>query len=168
MADMAERMGGAARAAVAVAVTLVGVAALSLGLLVVGMRWKLPPVLDAVRRLNRSFSNPRVMRTAGTDATQTSVIQHVGRASGRAYETPIDAIPAKTGFLIALPYGNRADWLRNVLAAGSATVITQGETVGVDRPTIVATADVAGHIPAKTLRTLRLFGVSQCLYLEKA
>lgn len=165
---MAERLGGAARAAVSVAATLVGVAALALGLLVAGMRWKLPPVLDAVRHLNRSFSNPRVMRTAGTDATQTSVIQHVGRTSGRAYETPVDAIPAKTGFLIALPYGTRADWLRNVLVAGSATVVTHGESVDVDRPTIVATADVAGQIPAKTLRTLRLFGVSQCLHLEKA
>ena len=82
------------------------------------------------------------MRTAGTDATQTSVIQHVGRKSGRAYETPVDTIAATTGFLIALPYGTRADWVRNVLAAGSATVVTRGERVDVDRPNIVATADV--------------------------
>jgi deazaflavin-dependent oxidoreductase (nitroreductase family) len=108
------------------------------------------------------------MRTAGTDATQTSVIHHVGRKSGRTYETPVDTIAAATGFLIALPYGTRADWVRNVLAAGSATVTTRGERVDVDRPTIVATADVAGQLPAKTLRTLRLFGVSQCLHLEKS
>jgi deazaflavin-dependent oxidoreductase (nitroreductase family) len=165
---MSERMGAAARTAATVAATLVGVGALSLALLVVGMRWKLPAVLDIVRRLNRSLTNPRVMRTAGTDATQTSVIQHVGRKSGRTYETPVDTIPAATGFLIALPYGTRADWVRNVLAAGSATVATRGERVDVDRPTIVATADVAGQIPAKTLRTLRLFGVSQCLQLEKS
>jgi deazaflavin-dependent oxidoreductase (nitroreductase family) len=151
-----------------VAATLVGVGAVSLTLLVAGMRWKLPAVLDIVRRLNRSLTNPRVMRTAGTDATQTSVIQHTGRTSGRVYETPVDTIPAKTGFLIALPYGTRADWVRNVLASGSATVVTRGERVDVDRPTIVATADVEGQIPAKTLRTLRLFGVNQCLYLEKS
>jgi deazaflavin-dependent oxidoreductase (nitroreductase family) len=108
-----------------------------------------------------------VMRTAGTEATQTSIIEHVGRKSGRTYETPVDAIPARTGFLIALPYGTRADWVRNVLASGSATVVTQGDRVDVDRPTVVATADVAGQIPAKTLRTLRLFGVKQCLHLEK-
>ena len=165
---MSERMGAAARTAVAVAATLVGVGAVSLTLLVAGMRWKLPAVLDIVRRLNRSLTNPRVMRTAGTDATQTSVIQHVGRTSGRAYETPVDTIPAKTGFLIALPYGTRADWVRNVLASGSATVVTRGERVDVDRPSIVATADVEGQIPAKTLRTLRLFGVNQCLHLEKS
>ena len=165
---MAERTGAAARAAVALAATLVGVGAVSLTLLVAGMRWKLPAVLDIVRRLNRSLTNPRVMRTAGTDATQTSVIAHTGRTSGRVYETPVDTIPAKTGFLIALPYGTRADWVRNVLASGSATVVTRGERVDVDRPSIVATADVEGQIPAKTLRTLRLFGVNQCLHLEKS
>jgi deazaflavin-dependent oxidoreductase (nitroreductase family) len=165
---MSERMGAAARTAVAVAATLVGVGAVSVTLLVAGMRWKLPAVLDIVRRLNRSLTNPRVMRTAGTDATQTSVIQHTGRTSGRVYETPVDTIPAKTGFLIALPYGTRADWVRNVLASGSATVVTRGERVDVDRPSIVATADVEGQIPAKTLRTLRLFGVNQCLRLEKS
>jgi hypothetical protein len=165
---MSERMGAAARTAVAVAATLVGVGAVSLTLLVAGMRWKLPAVLDIVRRLNRSLTNPRVMRTAGTDATQTSVIQHSGRTSGRVYQTPVDTIPAKTGFLIALPYGTRADWVRNVLTSGSATVVTRGERVDVDRPSIVATADVEGQIPAKTLRTLRLFGVNQCLYLEKS
>jgi deazaflavin-dependent oxidoreductase (nitroreductase family) len=165
---MSERMGAAARTAVAVAATLVGVGAVSLALLVAGMRWKLPAVLDIVRRLNRSLTNPRVMRTAGTDATQTSVIAHVGRTSGRAYETPVDTIPAETGLLIALPYGTRADWVRNVLASGSATVVTHGRRFDVDRPTIVATADVEGQIPAKTLRTLRLFGVNQCLHLEKS
>ncbi len=165
---MSERIGAAARTAATVAATLVGVGALSLALLVAGMRWRLPAVLDMVRRLNRSLTNPRVMRTAGTDATQTSVIHHIGRKSGRTYETPVDTIAATTGFLIALPYGTRADWVRNVLAAGSATVATRGERVDVDRPTIVATADVAGQLPAKTLRTLRLFGVSQCLHLEKS
>jgi len=80
----------------------------------------------------------------------------------------LNTIPGTTGFLIALPYGTRADWVRNVLASGSATVVTRGDRVDVDRPSIVATADVEGQIPAKTLRTLRLFGVNQCLHLEKS
>jgi hypothetical protein len=70
--------------------------------------------------------------------------------------------------LIALPYGTRVDWLRNVVAAGSATVVTRGDRVDVERPTIVATADVAALIPRRTLRTLRLLGVNQCLHLEKS
>jgi hypothetical protein len=85
----------------------------------------------------------------------------VGRKSGRTYETPIDTIGITTGLLIALPYGSRADWTRNVLAAGAATLLTQGERVAVDRPTIVA-------VSRRTMRMLRLFGVNACLHLEKS
>jgi deazaflavin-dependent oxidoreductase (nitroreductase family) len=148
--------------------TLVGVCAALLGLLVAGMRWQVSPVVDAVRRMNRSVTNPRVMRSAGTAGTQTSVIEHVGRKSGKTYETPVDIIETTTRMLIALPYGVRTDWLRNVLDAGNATVVTRGERIPVGRPAVVATADVAELIPTRTLRTLRLFGVSQCLSLEKS
>jgi deazaflavin-dependent oxidoreductase (nitroreductase family) len=147
--------------------TLIGACVVLLGLLVAGMRWQVSPVVDAVRRMNRSVTNPRVLRTAGTAGTQTSVIEHVGRKSGKTYETPVDIIESTTRMLIALPYGVRTDWLRNVLDAGAATVVTQGERIPVKRPAVVATADVAELIPTRTLRTLRLFGVSQCLSLEK-
>ena len=148
--------------------TLFGAVLVLLGLLVAGMRWQVSPVVNTVRRMNRSLTNPRVMRTAGNAGTQTSVIEHVGRRSGKTYETPVDIIETTTRLLIALPYGARTDWLRNVLAAGAATVVSGGERIPVERPAVVATADVEELIPVRTLRTLRLFGVSQCLSLEKA
>lgn len=148
--------------------TLSGAVLVLLGLLVAGMRWQVSPVVNTVRRMNRSLTNPRVMRTAGNAGTQTSVIEHVGRRSGKTYETPVDIIETTTRLLIALPYGARTDWLRNVLAAGAATVVSGGERIPVERPAVVATADVEELIPVRTLRTLRLFGVSQCLSLEKA
>lgn len=148
--------------------TLIGAVLVLLGLLVAGMRWKVTPVVNTVRRMNRSLTNPRVMRTAGSAGTQTSVIEHVGRRSGQTYETPVDIIETATRLLIALPYGANTDWLRNVLAAGTATVVSKGERIAVQRPAVVATADVEELIPARTLRTLRLFGVSQCLSLEKS
>lgn len=156
------------RLAATIVGTLIGAVVVFLGLLMVGLRWQVGPVLDLIRRMNRSVTNPRVMRTAGTAATETSVIEHVGRTSGRTYGTPIDVIETPTGLAIALPYGTRADWVRNVLAAGSATVVTQGERVGVDRPAIVTIDDVAHVIPKRTMRMLRLFGVTQCLHLEKS
>jgi len=148
--------------------TLVGVSVLLLGFLMAGMRWQVGPVVNTVRRMNRSVTNPRVMRTAGTAGTQTSVIEHIGRNSGRTYETPVDVIESTTRLLIALPYGARTDWLRNVLASGSAAVIAGGKRIAVGNPAVVATADVADLIPGRTMRTLRLFGVSQCLSLEKS
>ncbi len=159
---------GVGRAAALSVGAVVGIAVVLLSVLVAGMRWKLPPVIDAVRRMNRSLTNPRVMRTAGSSGTQTSVIRHVGRTSGRTYETPVDVIATDDGFLIALPYGTRADWVRNVLAAGSATILRQGESVDVDAPIIAATAEVAGQLPARTLRTLSLFGVTECLHLQRS
>ncbi len=147
---------------------VVAVAAALLTVLVAGMRWKLPPVLDAVRRMNRSVTNPRVMRSAGSKEAPTAVIRHVGRTSGRAYETPVDVIVTEDGFLIALPYGTRADWVRNVMAAGSATIVHRGEDIAVRAPSITATSDVAHLLPGRTLRTLRLFGVTECLHVRKA
>jgi deazaflavin-dependent oxidoreductase (nitroreductase family) len=162
---MSERSG--VRAVGLIVTAAAGIAVVLLSVLVAGMRWKLPPVLDAVRRMNRSLTNPRVMRTAGSLGTQTSVIRHTGRTSGKGYETPVDVITTGDGFLIALPYGTRADWVRNVIAAGSARIVSQGRSVDVDAPIIAGTADVAGQIPARTLRTLRLFGVTECLSLRR-
>ncbi|RDH77350.1 nitroreductase family deazaflavin-dependent oxidoreductase [Mycolicibacterium moriokaense] len=154
-------------AATAVA-AVVGIAVVSLTVLVAGMRWKLPPVLNAVRRMNRAVTNPRVMRTAGAAGTQTSVIRHTGRTSGRTYETPVDVIDTGDGFLIALPYGTDADWVRNVLASGSAAIVSGGRSTAVGDPIIAATAEVADQIPGRTLRTLRLFGVTECLHVQRS
>lgn len=147
---------------------VLGVIAAPVVLLVAGMRWKLTPVLDAVRRINKSVTNPRVASTAGTAGTQTSLIRHTGRKSGRTYETPVDVVPTASGFLIALPYGTRVDWLRNILAAGSATVLTQGQSIAVDTPTLVATQNVSPLLPRGTRRVLRLFNVRECLHLERS
>jgi len=129
----------------------------------IGMRTKSPRVLGAIRRFNRAFTNPRAMKDAGTPGAYASVIRHVGRTSGRPYETPVGAFATDDGFVIALPYGSDPDWLKNVIASGSATIVHEGETARVDRPELVATPEVAPFLPDKELRNLRLFAVDQCL-----
>jgi deazaflavin-dependent oxidoreductase (nitroreductase family) len=128
----------------------------------VGMRRKSPVVQGAVRRTSRAVK-PLVLRTAGQPGASASVIRHVGRTSGRSYETPISAEPVEGGFIIALPYGQAADWVRNVLAAGSAVIVDDGTTYAVDEPEIVSTTDAGNLFPADTQRTLRLFRVGECL-----
>jgi deazaflavin-dependent oxidoreductase (nitroreductase family) len=132
-----------------------------------GMRRKSPPVIDAVRRFNRAFTNPRMMRSAGTPGAYASVIRHVGRTTGRPYETPVGVTPTNSGFVIALPYGTRPDWLKNVLVRGSAIIVDAGNTYQVDNPEIVATAAVAHHLPPRELRNLRLFRIDQCLRVRR-
>ena len=70
------------------------------------------------------------------------------------------------GFLISLPYGSNTDWLKNVLASGSAVLVTNGQTCTVDHPEVVATNDVKDEFPPKEQRTHRWFGVYQCFRLR--
>lgn len=147
----------------------VGVLAVG-GLLGLGFTWsfrtKYRPVQDVIRRLNRSVTNPRQLRSAGRPGAYASVIHHVGRASGAAYRTPIVAVPAEDGFLIALPYGRGVDWARNIVAAGSATIEHEGETHVVGRPRFFTADEANRHFPAKEQRTHRRFGVRDFLHLS--
>jgi deazaflavin-dependent oxidoreductase (nitroreductase family) len=142
---------------------LMGVAAVFF----VGMRVKSPLVLDAIRRFNRDVTNPRAMETAGTPGAYASVIRHVGRATGQPHETPVRATAIDEGFLIALPYGTRADWLKNVRASGSATIVDEGTTYEVDQPEIIPMAGVSSRFPPLDQRTLSRFGVDQCLRVRR-
>ena len=103
-----------------------GIAVVAIGLVfVAGMRAKSRPVLDTVRKLGRA-TRPLALKSAGTSGSSTSVIHHVGRTSGRRYETPVVAVPIDDGYVVALPYGPNTDWLMNVLASGSARVAHDG------------------------------------------
>ena len=149
---------------------LIGVVAVVVLVLVVigvlfflGMRAKSPMVQGLVRKMNRRFGNPYQMRSAGQPGAYASIMRHVGRRSGTAYETPIVPFPIDGGFVIALPYGTRPDWLHNVLAAGTATLVTEGRTYRLDEPEVVPTADIVDALPVKELRSLGRFKVDQSL-----
>ncbi len=146
---------------------LVAIAA-ALALFLLGMRAKSPLVMKPVIWLSRAFMNPMQMRTAGTPGAYASVIRHRGRVSGKPYETPVGVLAVDDDFLITLPYGTSAQWLRNVLAAGSATLVTEGRTYEVDHPELVPMATVEAHFPASEIRSARLFRVDQCLRLHRA
>lgn len=134
---------------------------------VLGMRAKSPLVLDPIIWFSRKVLNPRQMRSAGTPGAYAGVIRHRGRVSGRAYATPVGIVPADDGFLIALPYGTHAQWLRNVLASGSATIDHEGHTYAVDRPELIPMDAVADHFPVGDRRSARLLRTDRCLRLRR-
>lgn len=134
---------------------------------VVGMRAKSPRLQRAVRRVNRAFWNPRAMETAGTPGAYAAVVHHVGRRSGKAYQTPVVPVPTDDGFVVALPYGTSADWVQNVLAAGRATLIHEGSSHDVDRPEVVPTADVEGCFGQSDRTAHRALRVDECLRLHR-
>ncbi len=72
--------------------------------------------------------NPLTRRIARSRFGPFAIVQHVGRRSGKVYETPIIVVPVQDGFVIELTYGYDVDWHKNVLAAGGrATVIWHGK-----------------------------------------
>jgi len=133
----------------------------------VGMRTGSPFVRHTVRRFNRAFGNPHQMKTAGRPGAYASVIRHVGRTTGRPYETPLVPFPTGDGFVIALPYGPGTDWAKNVIASGSATIIHEGNPYPVARPELVPVSWAAPYLPAKEQRSLRRFHVDQCLLVRR-
>ena len=152
-----------------IALLALGSLAIVLGVLatvfVVGMRAKWPRLLDAVRRTGRAMK-PLALRSAGTANSPTSVVHHVGRRSGRPYETPVVAAPTEDGFVIALPYGQRADWMKNVLAAGRATVDRDGATHAVEAPELITIDEANPHFPAQEQRRHHQFKVTEALRLR--
>jgi deazaflavin-dependent oxidoreductase (nitroreductase family) len=132
---------------------------------VVGMRRKTPVVLNAVRRSGRAMK-PLVLRSAGTADSPTAVVEHVGRTSGRRYDTPVVAAPTDDGFVIALPYGPNTDWLKNVLTAGRATIRFQGASHDVEHPELVDIDQVDEHFAPKEQRAHRRFQVHDALMVR--
>ena len=123
-------------------------------------------VQNALRWLTRAM-RPLALRSAGKEGADTSVVRHVGRRSGRAYQTPVIAAQHDDSFLIALPYGERTDWLKNVLAKGSATIVASGRTYEVDRPEVVPMAEATGYFRPREQRMHRQFHVDSALQVHQ-
>ena len=71
--------------------------------------------------------NPITCMLARSPFGPFSIITHVGRRTGKFYETPIIARSVKDGFVIELTYGPDVDWHKNVLAAGGCSVVWHGK-----------------------------------------
>lgn len=121
------------------------------------------PLLGAIRTSNRYLLNPFMLRLAGRKHWYASAIHHTGRRSGRPYATPVVADRTDGGFVIPLPYGTRVDWLRNVLAAGHATISSQSESYDVAQPEVLDPAVALAMLPADHRRTFARLGIEHFL-----
>lgn len=85
------------------------------------------------------------------------IVRHIGRKSGKVYETPIIVAPIKEGFVIELTYGPEVEWHKNVVAAGGrCTLIRRHKEYPIDAIQPLSTeAGLAAFPPAQRL-VLRL------------
>jgi deazaflavin-dependent oxidoreductase (nitroreductase family) len=128
-------------------------------------RQRLLPVL---RPLIKGVINPRTLRAAARGETKYAVVHHVGRRSGTAYETPVEAHRTAEGTLILLPYGPVTDWCRNVLAAGQCTVSVDGQDLALSAPVVVTASVAEARVPADVARRLHRQGIAHYLWLKSA
>ena len=123
-------------------------------------------IQNALREFTRAM-RPLALRSAGKQGSGTSVVRHVGRRSGRTHETPVIAVQHDDSFVIALPYGERTDWLKNVLDQGSATIVTNGHAYEVDRPEVIPMAEATGYFRPREQRMQRRFRVEAALQVRQ-
>jgi deazaflavin-dependent oxidoreductase (nitroreductase family) len=91
------------------------------------------PLPRWLAQINKRVFNPREIRRG-----KYPVVTHVGRTSGKAYQTPLDAFPTSSGYVLVARYGPQSDWVQNILAAGTATLRIEGEDHSLDTPRLVS------------------------------
>jgi deazaflavin-dependent oxidoreductase (nitroreductase family) len=116
-----------------------------------------------VRTFNKYVLNPIVRTVAGRRFWYAAALHHNGRSSGRAYVTPVVAQPVSAGFVIPLPYGTDVDWLRNILAAGHATIDVHGRHYSLAEPRVLNIDTAIPMLPARLERTWRRLGIAHYL-----
>jgi deazaflavin-dependent oxidoreductase (nitroreductase family) len=92
-----------------------------------------------------------------------AVIEHHGRKSGATYRTPIVARRTDGGFVLPVPFGPNTNWVRNVLAAGEATITWKGGSHPVTAPRLVDLAAATPSLSGFMRRGATRFGITDWL-----
>ncbi|MBN2336136.1 nitroreductase family deazaflavin-dependent oxidoreductase [Candidatus Bathyarchaeota archaeon] len=123
------------------------------------------PIPKAVAGFNKHVTNRLILLFAGW-VPPFAVVSHVGRTSSRLYRTPVLTFKTETGYVFALTYGRRVDWVRNLLASGSGVLEYGGESVDIHSFSVAAYEDVRHRFPWLVRRVLQLISVTDCLLAE--
>jgi deazaflavin-dependent oxidoreductase (nitroreductase family) len=111
--------------------------------------------------------NNATRRSAGSRRSPFALLTHVGRRSGRTYQTPLGACAYGDGFLLPRGYGNTTDWYRNVMATGTCTLSWKGQTYELHRPELISGPEVLQAWPVRQRITLRAGGFHEFLWLHQ-
>ncbi len=121
------------------------------------------PLPRGLAEFNKHATNRVVLRIAGW-APGLAIIHHVGRSSGKHYDTPVNVFRHDDGYLFALTYG-MASWVRNVIAADGCSITTKGSTIELSDPRLY-TDPQRKDIPIPARWVLGWIDVDQFLFLR--
>ncbi len=91
-----------------------------------------------IRTFNKYVTNRITRGFASFSHGPFALIRHIGRRSGKQYETPIMVEPMGDNFVIALTYGPEVDWYRNLLATGHGTLLWHRKAYTIKQPEAMA------------------------------
>lgn len=134
--------------------------------LIISFRFKVPAMLDFIKRFNRNVLNPIMLDYAGTHGFYASALHHLGRKTGTPYSTPVYATPIPDGFIIPLSYGTDMDWLKNVMADGTARLDFHGVSHHTESPEIIPASVAESYIPRALYNRMRYYGIDYFLQLK--
>ncbi|MDX9851184.1 MAG: hypothetical protein RBT01_11795 [Anaerolineaceae bacterium] len=123
-------------------------------------------ILNGIRYFNKYLLNHITLLFAGTKAGPFSKMIHIGRKSGKIFETPVVATYIDDRVLIPLTYGDQVDWLKNILAQGGCEIIysnTRRKAVG---PTVISAKAAFIILPEKRRRIFERFKLEKFLQMQ--
>lgn len=124
------------------------------------------PLPRTLARVNVRVTNP-ILRRLVIWLPWFAIVTHVGRRSGRRYETPLMLFRRDDVIVIAMTYGPDTDWAKNVLAAGGCDARTRRGSIRLVDP---RRARDPGHqlVPWPIGLVLRLVCADDVLILRSA
>ena len=94
------------------------------------------------------------------------VLSHVGRSSGKTYETPLDAHAVEGGYIFIANFGRDSDWVKNILAAETATLRVDGNEIALVSARMVTKDGALQQMAARTKWPPDRMNVTECLRMD--
>jgi deazaflavin-dependent oxidoreductase (nitroreductase family) len=121
---------------------------------------------SGVRYFNKYVLNRLTGKIARASWGPFSMVYHVGRRSGKPYQTTIIAIPTTGSFVVALTYGPNVDWYRNVTAAGRCGILWHHHEYAIEKIEPMEIKTALPYFPALERAILRLVGIQNYVRME--
>jgi deazaflavin-dependent oxidoreductase (nitroreductase family) len=123
-------------------------------------------IRDRMRIVNKYVTNKVLRGFASRSRGPFAVIRHVGRRSGKPYETTLMVWHLGEGFVIALTYGPKVDWYRNIQAAGGGTLLWHGKVYTIGKPEPIDAKTALTAFPAFFRFVLRRTGTHEFVWVK--
>lgn len=122
----------------------------------------------AVANFNSRVTNPAV-RSIPPWLPGQGTLEHVGRKSGKRYQTPLLVFPTRDGFVVLIGYGLESDWVKNVLAGGPVVLHKRGKNIALTDPRVMTKVEAASLVTGWGRKFYRVFPYNEAaLVLTKS